>query len=68
MSEYWKGIQGDEHIWQHEWSKYVKTIPCTPYLRCPPNLKPWASHAKSPLDWGFDKLASVEMAAPSVFS
>ena len=22
MDEYWKGINGDEHLWQHEWSKH----------------------------------------------
>lgn len=22
MTEYWKGINGDEHIWQHEWAKH----------------------------------------------
>ena len=22
MSSFWKGIQSDEHIWEHEWSKH----------------------------------------------
>jgi Ribonuclease T2 family len=22
MRAYWKGIAGDEHLWQHEWSKH----------------------------------------------
>ena len=22
MHQNWKGIQGDEHLWQHEWSKH----------------------------------------------
>jgi ribonuclease T2 len=22
MGSFWKGIQSDEHIWEHEWSKH----------------------------------------------
>lgn len=22
MNNHWKGINGDEHLWQHEWSKH----------------------------------------------